>query len=86
MIILRKYGFKLVDPSSCDFLIMSNLEAKTSNNDVKVEEYTWENFENWIHCICIVNFDLELGQALEVLVHLCNLNLNSTFREYTHDM
>ncbi|RZC38555.1 DENND6A, partial [Asbolus verrucosus] len=45
---------------------MSNLTAKTSNNDEKVEEYTWENFENWIHCICIVNFDLELGQALEL--------------------
>jgi hypothetical protein len=45
---------------------MSNLAAKTSNNDEKVDEYTWENFENWIHCICIVNFDLELGQALEV--------------------
>ncbi|KAK9890143.1 hypothetical protein WA026_008949 [Henosepilachna vigintioctopunctata] len=26
---------------------------------------TWENFKNWIHCICIVTFDLELGQALE---------------------
>lgn len=48
---------------------MSNLEAKTSNNDDKLEDYTWENFENWIQCICIVNFDLELGQALEVINH-----------------
>ena len=23
-------------------------------------------FEQWIHCVCVVTFDLELGQALEV--------------------
>lgn len=34
----------------------------------KIEENNvqWKNFSNWIHCICIVTFDLELGQALEV--------------------
>lgn len=26
----------------------------------------WDKFSNWIHCICIVTFDLELGQAIEV--------------------
>lgn len=26
----------------------------------------WECFHNWIYCICVVTFDLELGQALEV--------------------
>lgn len=26
----------------------------------------WEKFHNWLHCICIVTFDLELGQAIEV--------------------
>lgn len=26
----------------------------------------WDRFSNWVHCICIVTFDLELGQALEV--------------------
>lgn len=26
----------------------------------------WEQFSNWVHCICIVTFDLELGQAIEV--------------------
>lgn len=24
-------------------------------------------FSNWIHCICVVTFDIELGQAIEVL-------------------
>lgn len=26
----------------------------------------WERFSEWIHCICVVTFDLELGQAMEV--------------------
>ena len=26
----------------------------------------WDRFQNWFHCICIVTFDLELGQAMEV--------------------
>ncbi|XP_055690004.1 protein DENND6B [Lutzomyia longipalpis] len=32
------------------------------------EECDWGRFHEWIHCFCIVTFDLELGQALE-LVH-----------------
>ncbi|GMT24264.1 hypothetical protein PFISCL1PPCAC_15561, partial [Pristionchus fissidentatus] len=27
----------------------------------------WSRFSHWIHSICVVTFDLELGQALEVL-------------------
>ena len=26
----------------------------------------WDRFHNWLHCVCIVTFDLELGQAMEV--------------------
>lgn len=26
----------------------------------------WEKFHHWMCCICVVTFDLELGQALEV--------------------
>jgi hypothetical protein len=26
----------------------------------------WDGFSSWINCICVVTFDLELGQALEV--------------------
>lgn len=37
---------------------------------------TWEYFTNWIHCICVVTFDLELGQALEVSLHFHNRNFN----------
>ena len=31
------------------------------------EKETWELFSNWVCCVCVVTFDLELGQALEVL-------------------
>ncbi|KAJ9584820.1 hypothetical protein L9F63_020841 [Diploptera punctata] len=27
----------------------------------------WDRFSSWIHCICIVTFDLELGQAMELI-------------------
>ncbi|XP_033217598.1 protein DENND6A isoform X2 [Belonocnema kinseyi] len=27
----------------------------------------WEYLKNWIHCICVVAFDLELGQAIEAI-------------------
>ena len=26
----------------------------------------WNRFSNWINCVCVVTFDLELGQAIEV--------------------
>lgn len=37
---------------------------------LKVEEIEeipseWERLSNWLHCVCVVTFDLELGQAME---------------------
>ena len=26
----------------------------------------WDKFSNWLYCACVVTFDLELGQAMEV--------------------
>ena len=26
----------------------------------------WANLRQWVSCICVVTFDLELGQAIEV--------------------
>ena len=28
----------------------------------------WDRFKRWITCLCVVTFDLERGQALEVNV------------------
>lgn len=27
----------------------------------------WDRFSNWLHCACVVTFDLELGQAMEII-------------------
>ncbi|XP_066472713.1 protein DENND6A isoform X2 [Tiliqua scincoides] len=27
----------------------------------------WDRFSAWLHCVCVVGFDLELGQAVEVI-------------------
>lgn len=27
---------------------------------------SWEKFSQWVCCVCIVTFDLELGQTIEV--------------------
>ncbi|KAG7199940.1 hypothetical protein KM043_014376 [Ampulex compressa] len=44
------------------------------NNELDGVSYTkdetcakWEHFHSWVHCICIVTFDLELGQAIEAI-------------------
>ena len=29
-------------------------------------DVNWESFSHWACCACVVTFDLELGQALEV--------------------
>lgn len=33
----------------------------------------WDRFSAWLHCICVVGFDLELGQAVEVRGRTCVL-------------
>uniref|UniRef100_A0A8B9JKR0 DENN/MADD domain containing 6Aa n=1 Tax=Astyanax mexicanus TaxID=7994 RepID=A0A8B9JKR0_ASTMX len=30
----------------------------------------WDRFSAWLHCICVVGFDLELGQAVEVIIFI----------------
>ena len=26
----------------------------------------WDRFSHWLHCVCVVTFDTELGQSIEV--------------------
>lgn len=44
----------------------------SSENELKINN--WEGFHNWLYCICVVTFDLELGQALEVVLVFTNLD------------
>uniref|UniRef100_A0A674NQS7 DENN/MADD domain containing 6Aa n=1 Tax=Takifugu rubripes TaxID=31033 RepID=A0A674NQS7_TAKRU len=41
---------------------------KTGSDDEPEEALLlpWDRFSAWLHCICVVGFDLELGQAVEV--------------------
>lgn len=32
----------------------------------ELKDNSWDGFHNWLYCVCVVTFDLELGQALEV--------------------
>lgn len=56
------------------------LPAGAGGDEEPVEAFLlpWDRFSAWLHCICVVGFDLELGQAVEVrLVQL-------TFTEATN--
>lgn len=41
------------------------MNSTHSANDTLHTNVT-ERLSQWIHCICVVTFDLELGQAMEV--------------------
>ncbi|XP_011266178.1 protein DENND6A isoform X3 [Camponotus floridanus] len=45
----------------------SSKEPDNVNTKEKMTYEKWERFNNWVHCICIVTFDLELGQAIEAI-------------------
>lgn len=49
-----------LNPDSDDLLTLEN----KYNTESTV--LPWDRFSSWIHCICIVTFDLEVGQAIEV--------------------
>nr|XP_053628863.1 protein DENND6A-like [Cherax quadricarinatus] len=38
-----------------------------NNDDKDTPLLPWDNFNNWVHAICVVTFDLELGQAMEMI-------------------
>lgn len=44
---------------------MSAVEDPNNEKYLQCAHKIWERFTQWIHCICVVTFDLELGQALE---------------------
>ncbi|KAJ8676232.1 hypothetical protein QAD02_012018 [Eretmocerus hayati] len=52
-------------PSSSEEQANSSTSKKSPNPFRNVHQR--EAFANWVHCICIVTFDLELGQAIEAV-------------------
>lgn len=49
-------------------LRISPAEEMPADGDGEPEQLLlpWDRFSAWLHCICVVGFDLELGQAVEV--------------------
>ncbi|XP_059385881.1 protein DENND6A-like [Carassius carassius] len=59
---------QMEDPE--DTLRVSPAEEMPVDGPPAVEEpllLPWDRFSSWLHCICVVGFDLELGQAVEVI-------------------
>jgi hypothetical protein len=60
---------------------LNNIKRKVSAVEDIVDDYNrqqtilpWDRFQQWIYCIAIVTFDIELGQSIEVFItsyHYC---------------
>lgn len=60
------YDIEMSDKQTiCEKSNMCNGQESIQDPDNK-NDVLLENLANWISCICIVTFDLELGQAIEV--------------------
>ena len=56
-----------IDPK----VLASQLSSeRTSKSEDDTAGLSWERFSQWVCCVCVVTFDLELGQAMEVLRQL----------------
>ncbi|XP_009089305.2 protein DENND6A isoform X1 [Serinus canaria] len=42
-------------------------DAEPESPDQCLSLLPWDRFSAWLHCVCVVGFDLELGQAVEVI-------------------
>ncbi|XP_078485837.1 protein DENND6A [Ciona intestinalis] len=42
------------------------MELAAANEDER-PVLPWDQFSEWLHCVCVVTFDLELGQAMEFM-------------------
>ncbi|CAL1527157.1 unnamed protein product [Lymnaea stagnalis] len=45
----------------------NNIIADDDHSNKNLAILPWDRFNNWIHCACVVTFDLELGQAMELI-------------------
>lgn len=46
--------------------------STSSGRAARASAIPWARFSAWLECVCVVTFDLELGQALEVSYGLVN--------------
>jgi len=55
---------ELIDIAAASFCLTMSFDESTTTKTVTL--LPWDRFGNWLHCVCVVTFDLELGQAMEV--------------------
>jgi hypothetical protein len=56
----------MAQESDTAVVCMEDVDEEDGNGTKTTAVLPWDKFSSWVHCICIVTFDLELGQALEV--------------------
>ncbi|CAK5104156.1 unnamed protein product [Meloidogyne enterolobii] len=68
MDIQKKNNKEIIDDEGenggCGF---SNVDDKSEEEENDCEQLYWKRFKKWMHCFCVVTFDLELGQTIEVV-------------------
>lgn len=57
-----------MDPLDSSISLGGASEAAAAREDVDSPDGSlpWARFSAWLECVCVVTFDLELGQAIEV--------------------
>ena len=66
-------------------------ESKAVKRDNDATSY--QRMSEWIHCFCVITFDLEMGQSMEVRYKWCIQNMSTSFfnqdgqfaAEHSHD-
>lgn len=46
----------------------------------------WRRFSEWMHCVCLVTFDLELGQVMEVNNNVIKASFLFVLTQFIHTL
>lgn len=55
------------DHSTCNGLPSSGRHSSRPGSPLQTGILPWDRFNNWLYCMCVVTFDIEIGQALETI-------------------
>ena len=66
-------SFDMTEPSRQHLSSSSSYYSDEESNSQVAERDKFDNLSHWVCCVCVVTFDLELGQALEVRSLVCLL-------------
>ena len=55
-------------------------EEDLSSSSTEAYVLPWDHFRRWITCFCVVTFDIEVGQAMEVIYGAYDVKMKCYFR------